>query len=47
MKKDQLYFVVKYVLARIGSCCHSPLSDCNRCIAKWIRDGIKKAESAK
>ena len=47
MKKDQIDFVVKYVLVRIGSCNHALYSDCNRCIGKWIRKGIRKVEAEK
>ena len=39
-------FVVKYVLARIGSYCHSPLSDCNGCINPKWNDGIEKNPEA-
>lgn len=47
MKKGQVARIVKYILSKIGYCQHDPLRDCKKCIGKWIRDGIKKSESAK
>lgn len=47
MKKDQIDFVVKYLVVRIGSCQHKPWTDCGKCIGRWLRDAIKKSKSAK
>jgi len=53
VKKGQVARIVKYILSKIGYCRHDPprgigpFRDCKKCIGKWIRDGIKKSESAK
>ena len=47
MKQKQVSFIVDYVLLKIGYCRHNQLADCKPCIARWIRQAIRKSESAK
>lgn len=45
MTKVMVDRIVKYVLSQVGGCPHRQMVDCQRCVAKWVRDGIRKAEA--
>ena len=34
--------IVKYVLERHLTCEHDSMHDCNRCLARWIREALRK-----
>jgi len=34
--------IVKYVLSKHLTCEHDNMHDCNRCLARWIREALAK-----
>ena len=46
MKKEVVNRIVRKFLEKVGWCEHSNLNDCNRCIAKWLREIIYEETKA-